>query len=452
MARHVPQGPGFGEQGTLILAVIRGQADPPDFAFERGTAPFEMIVGSRGDWRVSGPGVVHRHLRLRFDGEELFATSLEGTTYLRGQPLSSALARLREGDELRLGFVLLRVQLTTPARAAKVSRSAPPWLLIGGGVGVLLISLLVVALVRGRSETPAAAGAKAVPGEATSTSLPEPVSSASQVEPLTTTGVVPPIVPPPADPAPVATLSVPIPDEAPPQTLGTPGAAFKPPAAFPQNIANRPVPRVGDKPWQIAEEWQQHHERLLRVPARVKAKLIFLGDSITEGWGVSPAYKEYFGKYSPFNLGIASDTTQNVLWRLEHGALEGSHPQVVVTMIGINNLAGGFSVDDTVGGVRAVVASVQKCVPEARILLLGILPARQDATNPLRQKIQDTNRQLAALAMPGRVEFSDVGQVLLEADGSISKTTLRDFVHPTPEGFERLSKAVAPHVDAMLTH
>lgn len=449
MVRHGSQGSELGARGTLVVAVIRGEADPQDFALEPGTAPFEMIVGSRGDWCVSGPGVVARHLRLRFDGEELFAASLEGTTYLRGQPLTGDFARLRENDELRLGFALLRVQIASPARAAKVARTRPPLLLLGGGAGVLLTSVLLVALLRGHGDGPTTVAAAAALSSATSSaSLPAVESPTLPVDPLPAPAAP---GPPSAEDATRAALPRLAEDEATSQAVvDTPTAAFKPPAVFPQNVANRAVPRVGDKPWLIAEEWQQHHERLVRAPSRTTAKLIFLGDSITEGWAVAPAYKEYFGKYAPFNLGIASDTTQNVLWRLEHGALEGSHPRVVVTMIGINNLAGGFSVDDTAAGVRAVVASVQKCVPEARILLLGILPARQDAANPLRQKIQDTNRQLAALAVAGRVEFRDVGQVLLETDGSISKATLRDFVHPTPEGFERLSKAVAPSLESML--
>ena len=233
------------------------------------------------------------------------------------------------------------------------------------------------------------------------------------------------------------------------ETLGQ-SPIFKVPAAYPQNIANRPIPRIGDKPWVISDEWRAQHERQLRALGRATAKVAFLGDSITEGWKVAPAYREQFGKYSPINLGIANDTTQNVLWRLEHGALDGTAPRVAVVLIGINNLAGGFTAEKTADGVRAVVASVQAHAPMARVLLLGVFPARQEATHPLRQNIKDANRLLAGLANPGRVEFHDLGSSLLEPDGSISKSTMHDFVHPTPDGFARVSVALAPVLDGLM--
>lgn len=235
-----------------------------------------------------------------------------------------------------------------------------------------------------------------------------------------------------------------------PQAAPLPSAALKSPGAYPQNVANRPVPRIGAKPWLISEEWKAHHERHLRALGRATAKVIFLGDSITEGWGVAPAYREQFGKYSPLNFGIANDTTQNVLWRIEHGALDGTNPRAVVLMVGINNLAGGFSPEQTADGVRAVVASIRAHAPSAQVLLLGVLPARQDSANPLRQSIKDANQLLQGLAQPGKVEVRDVGELLLEPDGSIAKATMRDFVHPTAEGFSRLSQATAPFLDAVM--
>ena len=185
---------------------------------------------------------------------------------------------------------------------------------------------------------------------------------------------------------------------------------------------------------------------------RARAKVIFLGDSITEGWGVSPAYHDKFAQYTPLNLGISSDVTQNVLWRIAHGALTGTNPDVLVLMIGVNNLAGGFSPERTVAGIRAIVVAVHAQLPAARVLLLGILPARESPSDPLRQHIALANQQLAGLAGAMAVSFHDVGGVLLEPDGTISKATLRDFVHPTAAGYLRLSEAVAPLIDALTVH
>jgi len=220
--------------------------------------------------------------------------------------------------------------------------------------------------------------------------------------------------------------------------------------AFPQNVADKPVPRVGAEPWLISDQWLSEHERQLRAPRRSEAKVVFLGDSITAGWRGAPAYRASFSKYTPLNLGVVGDHTQNVLWRIQQGALEGLSPQVVVVMIGVNNLGGGFTPSATVGGVRAVVASVQERLPRSRILLLGILPARHSPSEALRAKIAEANRLLAAMSWPSLTSFRDVGSVFLDADGNIQKTIMRDFLHPTAEGYQLLSDSVEPLLSQLL--
>jgi type IV/VI secretion system ImpK/VasF family protein len=235
-------------------------------------------------------------------------------------------------------------------------------------------------------------------------------------------------------------------DQLAPTSSGTP----KPGRAYPQNVADKPVPRIGEEPWMISEEWRTHHERQLVAPKRAQAKVVFLGDSITEAWQMAAAYREHFGKYSPLNLGIAGDHTQNLLWRIDQGTLDGIHPDAVVLLIGVNNLGGGFTPKQTVAGVRAVIAAVQARLPTTRLLLLAILPAGHGPMDPLRQKITEANRLLATLGEPGRVSVHDVGSVLLEPDGTITKATMRDFLHPTAAGYERLSEAVAPWLEKLM--
>ena len=72
--------------------------------------------------------------------------------------------------------------------------------------------------------------------------------------------------------------------------------------------------------------------------------LIFIGDSITQGWENSgkAAWSEAYGKRNAVNLGISGDRTQHVLWRLDNGNIEGIKPKLAVIMIGTNN-SGTFS-------------------------------------------------------------------------------------------------------------
>jgi lysophospholipase L1-like esterase len=433
-----------------VLTVVRGNTQEGSRVFTWGEESGRFSVGSRGDWTVSGPGVMPSHLWLNFDGRQLFAASGDAVAYATGKQLGNEWSAVQDGAELRFGFALLRVTCDAGrARPGAKKRARPEVLIVAIASAVLLTAVLVAALLF-RSAGGATGQAALEPSARAA--VPAPSFASAAQAPATPDNALtkPPPVPIAQPLLPSPSLAEPV---APPKLADSPdaqSATFKPPPAYPQNVANRPVPRIGDKPWLISEEWRAHHERHLRAPGRANAKVIFLGDSITEGWSVAPAYREHFGKYAPLNFGIANDMTQNVLWRVEHGALDGTQPQAVVLMVGINNLAGGFTAEQTADGVRALVSAIQSHASSARVFLLGVLPARQDSANPLRQGIKDANRLLQGLAKPGKVEVRDVGSVMLEPDGSISKSTMRDFVHPTPDGFARLSQATAPLLDSLL--
>lgn len=134
-----------------------------------------------------------------------------------------------------------------------------------------------------------------------------------------------------------------------------------------------------------------------------------------------------------------------MLWRVTNGALSGLHAELVVVLLGINNLSNGYSPEQTFRGVQAVVRQVERELPSASILLLCILPAGETRADPLRQKVQLTNRRLPALASE-RVSVLDVDGVFLDADERVVPELMADFLHPTAAGYERLSQAVAPEV------
>lgn len=192
-------------------------------------------------------------------------------------------------------------------------------------------------------------------------------------------------------------------------------------------------------------EWRERHRAQLADPARSRAELVFLGDSITQGWAGSSAYQAHFGSHHPLGLGIGGDQTQHVLWRLADGALGGVRAKVVVILIGVNNLGNGHSPEQTFLGVQAVVRRVESDLPSAAIVLLDILPAGEAPNDPLRKKVLATNRLLARLGSE-RVSVLDVGAVFLGPGSRIPPELMADFLHPTATGYERLSRAVAPEI------
>jgi len=197
-------------------------------------------------------------------------------------------------------------------------------------------------------------------------------------------------------------------------------------------------------------EWSTRHQAQLKAPQRDKARVAFLGDSITEGFGYSAGYREHFQSLRPLNLGIGGDQTQHVLWRLGQGSLRGVPAEVVVVMIGVNNLGEDESPEETALGVRAVVRATQAEAEGAQILLLGLLPAGRTLSDKLRAGVTATNSLLSSTAWPASVHYHDVGAGFVGPDGVIPETLMADALHPTAEGYRLLAEAIAPLVGGLM--
>lgn len=118
---------------------------------------------------------------------------------------------------------------------------------------------------------------------------------------------------------------------------------------------------------------------------------------------------------------MVSDKTENVLWRLQHGEVDGIAPKVMVLLVGTNNTGhrqeGPLT---TAKGVRRVVQELRERLPTSRILLLGIFPREEPPTAQLRQMNDRINGLISALADGDRVTFLNVNDSLMNADGSLS--------------------------------
>jgi beta-glucosidase len=191
--------------------------------------------------------------------------------------------------------------------------------------------------------------------------------------------------------------------------------------------------------------WYRLHADDVEVAEKGDARLLFVGDSITEGWGGQPVWNEVFAPFRAANFGIGGDTTSNVLWRLQHGAAGRLEPKAVVLLIGTNNFwVNKDEPADVVEGIKAVVGLLRASFPSARILLLGIFPRDEQPDGESRLKVEAVNRQLPALADGEHVFVHDIGRVFLEPDGRISKTIMPDFLHLSPEGYRRWAEAILP--------
>lgn len=208
-----------------------------------------------------------------------------------------------------------------------------------------------------------------------------------------------------------------------------------------------PSPRREDYSWMSRVEWCERFQKHLQDPARVGAQLVFMGDSITQGWTeVAPEiWSQAFAHLKPLRLGIGGDRTQNLLWRVEQGELNGLNPRVLVLLIGINNLNAGDTPDATAQGIRTVLDRVQEKLPAAKILILGLLPSGPAPDDPLRSRIQETNEKLKSLQAP-QVYYADIGLDFLRDDASLNAELMPDFLHPGPAGYKVFARALLPHL------
>ncbi|MCE9531249.1 MAG: GDSL family lipase [Planctomycetes bacterium] len=193
------------------------------------------------------------------------------------------------------------------------------------------------------------------------------------------------------------------------------------------------------------------HEVLRKRAAQGNADILFLGDSITVHWleeGKS-VWDSQFARMNAVAFGIGGNKTQHLLWRLRDDELNGLSPRVIVVLIGTNNLGVNTS-KQIVAGVQANVSELRQRQPQARILLLGLLPRDERPTDPIRAKIKAVNTGFASLADGKNVFFEDIGDCLLESDGKLSAETSPDFLHLSTEGYRRFAKALRPLIEKLL--
>lgn len=228
------------------------------------------------------------------------------------------------------------------------------------------------------------------------------------------------------------------------------GSIAAPLSGLAENTAINPVPRDA--------KWVARHEGFVKQAKEGGIDVLFMGDSITDFWRNrgSNVWNEFYAPMHAANFGISADRTQHVLWRIEHGELDGIHPKVVVLMIGTNNT--GKEKDrktirntppEVIEGVTAVVDEIRAKLPESKILLLAIFP-RGEPGNPQRDQIREINLHLALLDDGKMIKFLDIGPKFLQPDGTLTREIMPDLLHPSEKGYRIWANAMQPTLDQLM--
>ncbi len=200
------------------------------------------------------------------------------------------------------------------------------------------------------------------------------------------------------------------------------------------------------------------HEQLVAKAKTGGIDLYFLGDSITRRWGATdyPAFlahwKKTFHGWNAANFGWGADRIENILWRLDHGELDGVHPKVIVLLAGTNNVGSEPADDarlaDISRGLTALVARCREKAPGATLILTAIFP-RNDHPAVL-PTINRLNAHLAQLADGKKIRFLNVNARLADPDGKLFDGMTVDRLHPSLQGYQVWADGLTPLLTELL--
>jgi lysophospholipase L1-like esterase len=221
--------------------------------------------------------------------------------------------------------------------------------------------------------------------------------------------------------------------------------------AIAENSAAVPWPRT-DPNSHLA-----HQDLLAKAQGEGVIDLYFVGDSITRRWGaldypeLLDHWNETFFGWNAANFAWGGDQTQNILWRLANGEMQGVEPKVIVIQAGTNNVGGRpggeDKIADIVAGIDAIIASCRERAPEAELVLTAIFPRSE---RPVVAEIEAINDRIELLAGREGVRFLNINADLADADGLLLDTMSSDGLHLSKAGYAVWAEALRPVLTELL--
>ena len=223
-------------------------------------------------------------------------------------------------------------------------------------------------------------------------------------------------------------------------------------------ILSGQVLTAGEKQHSAVEPAHRHSWWTLRndtVNERVRQgniDLLMIGDSITHSWegGGKKLWDKYYEPRNAVNMGFSGDRTQHVLWRLEHGHLEGISPKLAVLMIGTNNSNGDDNTAEQIAdGIISICKKLRAECPKMKIMILAIFP-RGPESSQQREKNDKASMLASKIANGKMIHYLDINAKFLTKDGFLSKKIMPDYLHPNEAGYKIWAEAIEPKVAELM--
>ncbi len=187
--------------------------------------------------------------------------------------------------------------------------------------------------------------------------------------------------------------------------------------------------------------WAERRGKWAEQVAQDTGAIIFLGDSITQGWG--DALGGVGGDAKVANRGISGDTTRGMLWRLQADVLS-LKPAAVVMLMGTNDLEEGAEPEMIAANVKQIVTELKGYNSKMPLVLCQVFPSSDTKKRPA-DKIKKIN-ELCAAAVKGdpQVTVLDTWTLFANAAGDARLEEFPDLLHPNAEGYHKWALALRP--------
>ncbi|XP_056398624.1 platelet-activating factor acetylhydrolase IB subunit alpha1 isoform X2 [Hyla sarda] len=186
--------------------------------------------------------------------------------------------------------------------------------------------------------------------------------------------------------------------------------------------------------------WLSMHNNFVASSKDKEPEVVFIGDSNVQLLHQLEIWRDLFSPLHALNFGGLSDGTQHVLWRLENGELDHIRPKIIVLWVGTYNFC--HTAEQIAGGVQAIVRCMEQRQPQAKVIVLGLLPRGQHP-NPLRERNRRVNELLIEGLQPmANAIFLDVDPGFVHSDGTISHHDMIDYLHLSRLGYSRVCQTL----------
>ena len=191
----------------------------------------------------------------------------------------------------------------------------------------------------------------------------------------------------------------------------------------------------------------------LPAPQKGEKRVVFLGNSITEGW--ARIHPEFFQKYGYIGRGISGQTSYNFLLRFREDVVK-LQPKLVVINVGTNDVAENsctYNEELTMGNLMTMVEIAR--YHKIKVILTSVLPAAAFGWNPsitdAPAKIKALNLRIKAYAQANKIPYVDYFTPLVDSDGkTLNPKYSNDGVHPTAPGYDIMEGLIVPAIKKAL--